>query len=263
MKKAIIITVVILAILATFWLARKVKDDGADKKVADVKLPPAATPPIVSAGSGIVAAPQSGLYSTTTGTGGAAVEKRMAEISANPTAISELRETLPVSTEIFKGVEYIAPFLLTNIAQSTAGAGVEKLPLLLTSQQRTAVKTLSELTYKGPGYWPTLERVVNACKSVLDTTGVRLLVQDMYNPKDLNNIRNYVVITLIRKDAIRNGKYDTGRLTDGTEKLVSDISTFGRSWYALSQAMQTAVKERAIADLRQSGWRFTGYDSPV
>ena len=263
MKKAIIITVVILAILATFWLARKVKDDGADKNAADVKLPPASTPPIVSAGSGIVSTPQSGLYSTATGTGGAAVEKRMAEISANPTAVSELRETLPVSTEIFNGVEYVAPFLLTNIAQSTAGAGVEKMPLLLTSQQRTAVKTLSELTYKGPGYWSTLERIVNACKSVLDTTGVRLLAPEMYNPKALDPIRNGVVITLIRKDAIRNGKYDTGRITGATEKLVSDVSRFGQNWYMLAEMMQTAVKEKAIADLRQSGWRFTGYDSPV
>ena len=59
------------------------------------------------------------------------------------------------------------------------------------------------------------------------------------------------------------GGIDTGKATAGTKKLLAQFSRLGQNWLSLSDEMTKEVSEKAIQDLRASGWRFIGYDAPV
>lgn len=260
MKKTVLVLALLAGIVAFVLFAYKVKKTNDEKKAA-LKLPPAATPPIVS-GAGI-AGPNNGLYDPKSGSGLAAIERRAMELQGAVNELAAIKSGLSVNADGLKNVQYIGDFIATNIATSTGGAGLELLPLILSPSQKATIKTVAELTYKGPGYWSTLERIVNALKALRVSTGVSLLPENAYNPKDLNPIRNGVVIKLIRRDAVAKGRYDTGRITDGTEKLIADLNSFAQNWLSLSDQFSTAIKEKAISDLRASGWRFIGYDAPV
>ena len=173
MKRAIIVFALlsILAVAGFFAYKLYAKSGSDDDEKTDSgkgggpKLPPASTPPtfppaggITAGGSGVTTtAPVASLYATDSGPGGAAVAMRVAEIQGNPAALAAIRAKVDVAGGLLAGVEYVPGMVESEIAGSTGAAGLEKMPLLLTSVQRQAVAGLAGLTYSGPGYWADLK----------------------------------------------------------------------------------------------------------
>jgi len=255
-KKALI-TILVISVIAFavyYFLPKQQKEKlfGA-KKEAD--LPPAATPPISQG----IAAPASGLYETDSGVGKAAVEKRQREILENENSLQSVLQSVDPAATFFDGTEKAAPFFVTQVSQSTGGAGVEFVPFVLSPSKISAIESLKNLTYQGPGYWDTLKRVVNAANTVREKTGVRILAENMYNAGDLNPVRNDLVHKYIRPD---KKKDDAGAIGDGTQKLVKYLNALAANWLQIASEVQNESRQKAIQDLRQSGWRFVGYDSP-
>lgn len=260
MKKAavVLLLIIIAAFVAYRWQKRIAeKAAGAPK----IPLPPAATPPILPGAS---QQPQpgtlAGLYSTDSGPGAAAIQKRVSDIKENPDAAAAIRLEVAPDTAFLSGLAYLGQKITANIGAGMAAAGLDAVPVFLDNKQTAAVSGMAALTYVPPGYWSTLERVTNSAKSVADQTGVTVLAAGMYDPKNLNPIKNDL-LTVIRPDA--KGKGAAGAATDATKKLVADVSRFAQNWLAVSSAANLAAREKAISDLRASGWRFIGYDTPL
>lgn len=278
MKRAILIFALLSILAAAGFFAYKLyqKDGSEDGEKADdgkdtgPKLPPASTPPtfpvggITAGGSGVTTttAPAGNLYQTDAGPGGAAVAKRVAEIQGSPAALAAIRAKVDVSGGLLAGVEYVPGMIESEIAGSTGAAGLEKLPLLLTSVQRQAVAGLAGLTYSGPGYWADLKKMANSLAAVKASTGVSILPAQYMDPNQLTPLQQLVgsKVGSITKPL---GGIDTGKATAGTKKLLAQFGRLGQNWLNLSDEMTKEVEEKAIQDLRASGWRFVGYDAPV
>lgn len=257
MKKTVLIIVLVVAVIAFAVWWKYIKPSGGTKSDTKKDSTPikATDPPKVPGDSA------GGLFSPDTGAGGVAVQKRMNEILQNKDAYAAAIAPVNAQDELFSGVEYIRPVLESNIAQSTGGSGIELMPLILSPSKTASVKALTDLRYLGPGYWEDLERVVNSAVSIKSNIGVRIFESTDYNPKDLNMPRQNLLM-LIRPDGIRKGKYDTGRMGDAIQKLIKDLNQFGKNWIGLNDKAKDAVKNAAVSDLRATGWKFIGFDSP-
>lgn len=268
MKKTIITVAVVVLIAAFGWLAydlrRKGKAFGPGTK-GTVPLPPAATPPIqlTNTTGGTAAAtdgPAPGLFYTDKGAGGLAVTKRMGEIRQAGLVQSEIVPALNPTTAMFAGMQYVSGPVSDFIALSTKGAGAENVPFLLTTKMRAAITPLATLSRTGSGFWKALEKLVNTATTIKEATGVAILGEDMYNPKDLNNLRNMTSLYAARD--LKEPR-SAGASTKAVERTLSDYNRLAQNWLTLADQTETALRERAIQDLRTTGWRFGGYDAPA
>lgn len=271
MKKTVIVLLIIAAAGALIWWLKNnlqkigVIKDGTGPAIPStatlpIVLPPTQTPPInapILSPGGV----SSGLYQTDSGPGRAAIERRVNELIDAGFASAQATATLNPTVSLFDGVQYMAPYFLQNIAASTGAAGAENVPLILNSAQRAALSAASQLKYIGPGFWADLGRVANAAIGVRKETGVRFLGENDYDPKNLDPYKRQVLprYTAIK---INPGQKDTGENTKGTQRLINDVSQLAKNWITLSDLAVKITREKAIQDLRQTGWRFVGYDSP-
>lgn len=265
MKQFLITIAVLIAVALLGWGAHSLyKKDG--EKDGDDKTPDSATPPIVPLPPApppptpTVSGPTSpvgGLYNIDSGAGLLAIDKRKKDLIAagfSETIVNSLNPT----AAIFAGVEYFAPFLLQNVSFSTGAAGAEKMPYLLSTAQKNAVRALADLKYVGSGYWQQLGTLVQACVNVRAQTGVSLLMEDMYNTGNLNPIRNNAIWQYA---GVKSGT-DTGQNTKGSERMYGDYNSFAKNWLSLAKKAEESLTETAIQELRATGWKFVGYDAP-
>lgn len=255
MQRVLIILLIICGVAAGLWLfARKAADKNAP-------LPPAPPPPPPQTGGASSQAGPGGLFSTDQGPGADAVRQRMSEIATKTSRVADdIAPGLDITRRIVQGVQYLPDFLLANISTSTGRVGATGIPLILSAQNRQAVKALSEIQYlKAANYWPSLEIIVNAASEIKNALGVRILEDNMYNKKDLNPIRNEMVIRFTGIDF----DYKNDNVKKGVERAILDINQFGKNWLSLAAQADAALKDEAVKDLRASGWKFIGYDSPT
>ena len=257
MKKTIITVAVLVAIALVGWWAYDLRRKKSAPEKKTVPLPPVATPPI----QGVTTAPGDtvgGLYLPDQGSGKAAIEKRISDIEASDLVHAEIVPALNPTANLFKGLLSLAPQIGNAVSASTGGAGAENVPFALSSAQSAAITALAGVKRDSPGYWDTLKKLVNAATAVRTTTGVAIMPDEAYNAKDLNYVRNkFVALT---EPPI--GNPSGGTWTRQTEKTVADTAQFAKNWLALAENVKTAIRERAISDLRKSGWKFVGYDAP-
>lgn len=263
MKKYLIISAFVLLLAVGAYLAwkhiLKAKTAGAITTDAsgtlDTKpLPPA--PPVSTAGG---APPPAMLYGTDTGAGGAAVKARMLEVQGNGPAMAEIRLSIQSDKTMRNGVPSgVADFTATQVSMSTGGAGFTNIPVPLTATGREAVEGMTALKYVSGAtdYWPTLHQITQALTRVRTATGVAFLKDSMYS-QNMNFIRNEFLVPYL------SGNLDEKRMRTGAETMVNGLVQLAKNWLALSELAEKAVKEKAVQDLRASGWKFIGYDQPA
>jgi hypothetical protein len=257
MKKVLIGAIAIfVALAAWFWYAKnRTKTSGS----AQQPLPPATKPDAQPTNAG--------LFDPQQGAAKIAIDRRVSEIKENRNAFLSAISAVPRATAL-NGVNNLRDVFVENIGQSTGQTGLGGLPIgNLTPDQARAISGLSDLEWFGSSYWDNYKKIATALKDVQGLTNVRLFSLPTYaafskSPPDLNQIRAETV-GVIDPSAVTSKSVTNYKVDNVVKSTINQTVNFAKNWLALNTQAENAVKEAAINQLRDSGWRFVGYDAPA
>lgn len=262
MKKTTIAIIAIAAALVAWFLYARTKRDTSGAKQSPIQPP---QPPPTGE------TPNLGLFPTDSGAGQIAINKRVAEIKQNREAFLSAISIVPRGT-LFFGVDTLGPTFAENIGESKGGTFPSALPVgNLTSEEKSAIAGLDGLKWFGSSYWENYKKIGTALVALQNATGVRLLSKQAYdgfrkNPADLNAIRqetvNAVDPSAFTSKPGGGSKWTNYKVDNVVKSTIEQVKAFAANWLSVNEQAEKAVREAAISQLRESGWRFVGYDAP-
>lgn len=246
MKKTIIVAffVLLLAGLAYMYFQKKdgTKTDGEKGKepLKDIEKPTSQTP-----------------LSATSGEGGAAVKNRIAEILRS-TEASKIRRSQGIGGDMFRDVSN------------------EKAKSRLRSNALGSLTDEYELQLIPPSIDPAFIGKVNELVAFTEGMGeskIKQFGQSDYSQRlllltNFSDVSNFKIINKIGDLIDNNGGYGECKGRGNKEesckilnlkKLSSDLNQIGKRMAKETTAFEIAVKNYAIAEMKNAGWQFVGY----
>ena len=183
---------------------------------------------------------------------------RVAKLIASdyaPTAASETG----FANALFVGVK-AAPKMLN--ALSADSQNVYELPLPVSNKQKAALANAQSVSYSDSvDQWANLKKGTDALFEIKDNFGFRLL--DAKSEASLEVLRNDFFNGVYGSIPGNKKKISGDQFKEWVKAFQNDVRTFAANYQKGSDAVNAYLREKAIDDLRQSGWKFLGYDQPV
>lgn len=247
MKKAIKITLLIAVIgvfgFAIWFWSKRLKGGKIENTLQD--------PPAPQIGSGQISDPETGL-------GKAAIDRRIVEIK-NSTKGLKIEQSVMSGIDIMAGVsQKKAAYYIQNISRPPI-TSPKQLPLKLSPSQVSAIAAFQQIAPRVGGF-SLAENLLSANRTLMEQ------VKTCYvgNP-ELNNVNDFV------KQVYCQGYQDCGKkyktfdksfnLDPGGEQAATDMAKISSNWLNAATVYEAEVRQAAIADLRNSGWKFIGFDN--
>lgn len=250
----------ILAFVAIFGIVGVAVWYFTRKKAASVPastLPPlgTATPPINGAGL------NSGPTSTSTGTGLAAINRRISEILAS-SAWELIQSQVRANLDILTGVSSVKKSYYNQNISRDPITSAKNVPLNLSPAQKQALesfKTIDPISGGGVSGGRVVTENLRAANQIL----FNALNTCYVGGPELEG--QFVFDTEVICQGYQNCGKDyksvyTTEIGNGAKKAADDMRKMSTNWLNGVSTFENNVKSKAIEDLRAAGWRFIGYD---
>ena len=252
LKTAIIILVFGVTGFIVYYLYKKFK--GSAKSSADLKVDilPAIGPPKNGTNT-----PSTGLYSVDNGEGAAAILIRVNELN-KAGAAEQVKSESGFGLLLIKGLtaaNYYNDTLTKHFGGNTNG-----MPVVASGPAFTALTNAKALSYSdGIDGWANIEKIKRAVEKMSEAGLPSPIENDAI--QDSNKFRdNFICGENRYLDCPSNRKKVD--LSKGVRPAITDLSKYASNYIAASKLMTEKIREIAIQDLRESGWKFIGYDKP-
>lgn len=141
------------------------------------------------------------------------------------------------------------------------GRKIYQLPLPLNNKQKVILSDMAKLSYsEGVSPWDNIAKVTSGFADFKKESSIRFFPDGIEG--NLEAIRNKWFDGIYGKVPANKKKIDNQQMKTWVSQFVDDSRTFASNYLAASEAAQNWLREKAISDLRASGWKFIGYDQP-
>jgi len=197
------------------------------------------------------------LYDADSGTGKAAVDLRIQKLLAN--GYGETVATgLGFQDALFSGVK-AGNKMKDAILKD--GHKLYQLPLPVSNKQKNVLIGIQDIKYSaGLSSWDNMAKVTNSFFDLKKEANFRVFLNGVEG--NLENIRNKFFDGVYGKIPSNKKKIEEPQMRQWVEQFQNDARQFASNYLALSEKAADTLREKAIADLRASGWKFVGYDAP-
>lgn len=230
-------------IIYVLYKKNKNKDgDGLDIALAP---PPKAETPQTSA-----------IQNVDSGLGKAAIERRISEI-LNSDISQKIQNEIQQNSDILNGVsDDSVRYYNQNISRPPI-LSAKKVPLNLSENQKTALSNFAGIdTEQGNDTLQNLREANQFLKDSIKTCFV--------GEPELASFTDFKKQLVCQNNQNCGKKYkdiESPVLTKlGAKKVALDMAKIAKNWNDYARVFDSKVKEQAISDLRNAGWKFIGFD---
>ena len=227
-----------------YWFATR-KKTGTDTENEPLPLaPPAET------GGGQLA-------QTDSGAGLAAINRRIGEIMGTQEA-REIEAKVRAQTDILTGVaDQRKGYYNASLARSPI-TSAKNVPFNLSQAQKDALLAFQNISMSSSDL-SGIERLRGANRELFSAIGTAFV-----GNAELDNTDEFIRQLICQRNQDCGKKYRDmyagPNIRNGGEKINQDFAKMSGAWYTASNQFNEAVKQKAISDLRGSGWKFVGFD---
>lgn len=141
------------------------------------------------------------------------------------------------------------------------GHNIYELPLPVNGKQKAALKNAQEIQYSDAvDQWANMTKATNALYEIKDVFGFRVL--DEKSEASLEVLRNDFFNGVYGSVPKNKKKINGEDFKNWVKGFQSDVRRFAKNYQAGSDAVNDFLTQKAINDLRASGWKFIGFDQP-
>lgn len=244
--KVLIFLAVFGVVGVAVWYFTKEKPAAApETEPPPVPIPPAQLPPTGA---------QNALVDPTTGTGLAAINRRIGEILTSD-EWKPLQDSARDEVNIISGVTASKQnYYSSNIARPPI-TSAKKIPLKVKTAAKSALEEFT--TVDGNLGYSTTTSLRTANRLLMEELGTCYVGdRELASQDDFNKL----VICQELENCGNNFKKMGDKIGVGGSKVAADMKLMSKHWLDAIEIFESMVRVKAIEDLRANGWKFFGFD---